>query len=114
MSAEVGYYRYASSSGTRAAYNSAVSSGRAGVPLRPGGCATGDDERGTWSAGGATVGGIACVANSASKVDLIWDDPRTDIVAVAASEHMILGSLYAFWRSNGASIDRSARQASSS
>ena len=117
LPAEVDYYRYASARATRAAYNFAVTAGHAdhaGAPLRPGGCATGDNERGRWSDGGRAVGSIACVANAASKVDLIWDDPNTDIIAVAASEHLILGSLYAFWRSNGASIDRSARHAISS
>jgi hypothetical protein len=114
MPAEVDYYRYASTRGTRAAYDSAVRSVRVGAALRPGGCATGDDESGTWSAAGPGAGSIACVANAASKVELIWDDPNTDIIAVAGSEHLILGSLYAFWRSNGASIDRSARHARSS
>jgi hypothetical protein len=44
---------------------------------------------------------------------LIWDDPRTGIVAVTSSPVLMPAALYAFWTLNGASIDRAAHQATS-
>jgi hypothetical protein len=113
MPAEVDYYRYATTSDMKAAYDSASGSADAGSAPLPGGCATGRDENGKWSIGGIAVGDIACPGSGAGETDLIWDDPKTNIIAIASSQYLLLGNLYAFWRSSGASIDGSARSASS-
>jgi hypothetical protein len=112
--AEVDYYQYATTSGMTAAYDSASVSDRANSPQQPGGCAVGRDESGTWSVGGSAVGEIACPVGGGNGVDLIWDDPHTNIIAVASSQSLLVSVLYEFWQSNGASIDGTARQAASS
>jgi hypothetical protein len=114
MPAEVDYYQYATTSDMRAAFDSASVSDHADSPQQPGGCAAGSNENGEWSVGGSAVGDIACPVDGANGVDLIWDDPHTNIIAVASSRHLMVAVLYEFWQSSGASIDGSARSASSS
>lgn len=111
--AEADYYQYASPAQTRIAYSAALASGLAGTPLRPGGCADGRGDYGRWSAGGAAIGNITCAGRPGGGAVLIWDDPRTGIVAVASSPVLIPAALYAFWTLAGASIDHSAHQATS-
>jgi hypothetical protein len=112
--AEVDYYRYATTSDMWAAYNFASASDHTDSAQQSGGCATGANENGKWSIGTVAVGDIACPASGGSGVDLIWDDPNTNIIAIASSRNLLPASLYAFWQSNGASIDGSAGGASSS
>lgn len=96
--AEVDYYRYPTASDMKAAYDRA----------------TDKNEKKIWWAAGLAAGEIAYPVNGAGGVNLIWDDPHTDIIAVASSRSLIAANLYAFWQSNGASIDGFARSASSS
>jgi hypothetical protein len=114
MAAEVDYYQYASTGDMKAAFESAAMSGHADSPLRPGGCAAGSNENGKWSIGGAAVGEIACPVDGRNGVNLIWDDPHTNIIAIASSPHLMTAVLYEFWRSSGASIDGSAARGASS
>lgn len=60
----------------------------------------------------ATISDITCAGRPADGV-LIWDDPGTGIVAVASSPVLIPAALYALWTADGASIGRSAHQATS-
>jgi hypothetical protein len=110
---EADYYQYATAAQTRTAYSAASASGLAGTPLRPGGCAAGHDGYGQWSAGGAAIGNITCASRPGGGAVLIWDDPRTGIVAIASSPVLIPAALYAFWTAAGASIEQSAHQATS-
>lgn len=98
---EVDYYRYGSAAQTQTAYAAASAS------------AAGQGDHGRWSAGAAPIGDISYAARPGGGAVLIWDDPRTGIVAVASSPVLIPAALYAFWTVGGASIDQSANQATS-
>jgi hypothetical protein len=112
--AEVDYYQYGSARDMKTAYNSASTSDYFDSPQRPGGCTSGSDEYGTWSTGSSVIGNIACPINNNNGVNLIWDDPRAKIIAVASAEYVVPADLYSWWQANGASIDGSAQRASSS
>jgi hypothetical protein len=109
--AEVDYYRYASPDRTRSAFSAASAWRLPGTAGRPAGCLIGPGNSGRWSAGGATIGNIACSGRPGGGAVLIWDDPRTGIVAVASSPVLIPAVLSAFWTANGASIDGSVHEA---
>jgi len=111
--AEVDYYRYASSAQTRIAYSAASAAGLAGARPASDGCAVGRGNSGQWSDGGAPIGSITCAARPGGGGVLIWDDPRTGIVAVASSPVLIPAALHGFWTVDGASIDLSAVHATS-
>jgi hypothetical protein len=81
--------------------------------LLPGGCASGGQEYGTWSTGGAAVGNISCPDN-AQTLSLVWDDPNTNILAVIKADYARPSEIYLWWQSNGASIDGSSAGATSS
>jgi hypothetical protein len=112
--AEIDYYQYDSSSDMEAAFNSASTSDSFDSPQQPGGCTGGRDEYGRWSAGGSVIGDIACPINNNNGVDLIWDDPNTNIIAVASADYVLPADLYTWWQTDGASIDGSAQSATSS
>jgi len=101
-------YQYASTSDMQSAY-SAASDGA----FLPGGCASGGEEYGTWSTGGAAVGDISC-PDSAQTFSLVWDDPNANILAVVKADFAVPSETYLWWQSNGASIDGSSAGATSS
>jgi hypothetical protein len=110
---EADYYQYASTSDVENAY-AHIWWGTSGVP-QGGGCASGSiGEVGRWSAGGATLGGIACPENTLDGLALIWDDQNTNILAVVKADYATPSNIYLWWQSNGASIDGSSQSATSS
>ena len=104
---EVDYYQYASTSDMQSAYGTASDGA-----FLPGGCASGGEEYGTWSTGGAAIGGISCPEST--PVALVWDDPNTNILAVVKADYASPSESYDWWQSNGASIDGSSAGATSS
>jgi hypothetical protein len=109
---EVDYYQYASTSDMQSAYGTSSNDSTWGAPL-PGGCASGSDEYGTWSTGGAAVGDISC-PSSTQPYSLVWDDPNTNVIAVVKADQAMPSDIYLWWQSNGASIDGSSQSATSS
>ena len=107
---EADYYQYASTSDMRSAYGTASD---VGGLLTPGGCASGGDEYGTWSTGGAAIGDISC-PGLALRFAMAWDDPNTNILAVVKADYALPSDVYLWWQSNGASIDGSSAGATSS
>jgi hypothetical protein len=104
---EVDYYQYASTSDMQSAYGTASDGA-----FLPGGCASGGQEDGTWSTGGAAIGSISCPEST--PVALVWDDPNTNIIAVIKADYALPSESYGWWQSNGASIDGSSAGATSS
>jgi hypothetical protein len=104
---EVDYYQYASTSDMQSAYGTLDDTG--GI-LSPGGCASGGQEYGTWSTGGAAIGDISCTIIFA----MVWDDPNTNVLAVVKADYASPSESYDWWQSNGASIDGSSAVATSS
>lgn len=106
--AEADYYQYASTSDMQSAYDTAKDTGLADSP---GGCASGSEEYGTWSTGGAVIGDISCPMASFA---MVWEDPNTNILAVVNDLYAYPSEVYLWWQSNGASIDGSSAGATSS
>lgn len=96
------------------AYASASADDNFDAPQNSGGCASARNEYGTWSIVDSVIGAIACPINNNNGVDLVWDDPRTNIIAVVNADFMTPMGTYSWWQANGASIDGSTQTASTS
>ncbi len=72
--------------------------------LDPGDCNS-SNEIGTWSIGGNQIGQIACPDTTSREVNIVWDDPNTNVLAIVYAPDYAPADIHTWWLGVASSIN---------